>query len=387
MANERDRRDRRDWIVILLILALGLLFILLASGWALRFSPHWELPANMESNLDPNRDFLTRRPGGFIEALDPAILTQPAWLDIYLTPGAAIPTGAVDPATSTESSSTQTALATGAGTQVATATAQSSTSTAVITSTANPTNTTVYYPPPSSSTPQPNPAATQTPTSAPPATATQTPTTNPAFTATPTSTVTPTSNPAFTATPTPTATQTPTDTPTATQTPTSTPTATPTNTPDPSEPDFGGPDGNTITLGSGSYVEFSLSAFLLDGNSTYDAVYYEKEEASPAGNIRLGRVQIEVYDQTTAAWYTIYYWGDGAADTNASYNNGNSEPDGFPVNMSALYGTAPLNTGIAIDIDSAAIAQGGSIGDSITLIRITSLSAADCNIDSLQMLR
>ena len=99
---------------------------------------------------------------------------------------------------------------------------------------------------------------------------------------------------------------------------------------DPSEPDFGGPDGNAIVLGNGMSVEFNLSGFFLDGNSVWDVVYSEKEETSSAGKIHLGAVLIEVYDETTAAWYTIYNWGDGAIDANASYNNGNSEPDGFP---------------------------------------------------------
>jgi hypothetical protein len=134
-------------------------------------------------------------------------------------------------------------------------------------------------------------------------------------------------------------------------------------------------------------VEFNLSGFLVDGNSAWDLVYYEKEETSAAGKIHLGAVLIEVYDQTTAAWYTIYNWGNGSIDANASYNNGNSEPDGFPVDKSLLYGVPPLNTGIAIDIDVPAIGQGSTAGDSITKIRITSLSSINCDIDSLQMLR
>jgi hypothetical protein len=134
------------------------------------------------------------------------------------------------------------------------------------------------------------------------------------------------------------------------------------------------------------WIEFNLGAFLLDGNSTYDVVYYEKEETGSAGKIHLGTVLIEVYDQTTVAWYEIYNWGDGVADANASYNNG-VEPDGYPVDMSLLSGAPPLNTGIAIDIDSVTIGQGGAIGDSITKIRITSLSSVKCDIDSLQMLR
>jgi len=134
-------------------------------------------------------------------------------------------------------------------------------------------------------------------------------------------------------------------------------------------------------------VEFNLSGLVLDGNSTWDAVYYELEEASSAGKIHLGAVLIEVYDQTTSAWYTIYDWGDGIADTNARYNNGSAEPDGFPVDMSLLAGVPPLNTGIAIDIDTPVIGQGGSMGDSITKIRITSQSNANCDVDALQTLR
>ena len=142
-----------------------------------------------------------------------------------------------------------------------------------------------------------------------------------------------------------------------------------------------------MSLGNGMWIEFNLSGFLLDGNAAWDVVYYEKEETSAASKIHMGRVLIEVYDETTAAWYTIYHWGNGAVDANASYNNGNSEPDGFPVDKSLLYGVPPLNTGIAIDIDVPAIGQGGATGDSITKIRITSLSNNDCDIDSLQILR
>ncbi len=204
----------------------------------------------------------------------------------------------------------------------------------------------MYYPPTSTSQPKP--------------TATSASTVSPIYTSTPTAAVTS----SWTSTPTPTQSSTGTSTPSSTPTFTATATATPTptNTPDPSEPDFGGPDGNTATLSNGAWIEFNLSGFLLDGNSAWDAVYYEMEEASSAGKIHLGAMKIEVYDQTTAAWYEIYNWGNGIADGNASYNNGNSEPDGFPIDKSLLYGAPPLNTGIAMDMDTPALGQGGSIG-------------------------
>jgi uncharacterized repeat protein (TIGR01451 family) len=46
----------------------------------------------MGSNIDPNSDFLTNRPSDFLEPLDPSILTQPAWINVFLTPGAAFET-------------------------------------------------------------------------------------------------------------------------------------------------------------------------------------------------------------------------------------------------------------------------------------------------------
>jgi len=105
---EHERRD--SGIIIILILLLGFICIILASGWALRFAPSWRLTTNMGSNLDPNSDFLTSKPASFIEPLDSAILTNPAWINVFLTPGASfetrtpLPTGtstSVPPKTST----------------------------------------------------------------------------------------------------------------------------------------------------------------------------------------------------------------------------------------------------------------------------------------------
>lgn len=347
--------EKRDWVVIALILLFGLLGVLLAGEWALRFAPRWELDASARSLIDPNSDFLTNKPDGYFEPIDPAILTNPVSLNNLLTPGFSLSNGT--PFLTTNSTSATPTIDPITATQPITATTVAS-----VTNTANPTNTLVYFPP-STSTPRPNPASTNTPV------------------------VASTSTPTFAATATATSTSTVTATATATATPTVSATPTFTATTDPSEPDFGGPDGNTLILGNGTWIQFNLSGFVLDGNPAWDVVYYETEETSSAGKIHLGAVLIEVYDATTAAWYTVYHWGDGNVDANASYNNGNSEPDGFPVDKSLLYGTPPLNTGIAIDIDSVAIAQGGAIGDAITLIRITSLSSVDCDIDALQMLR
>ncbi len=90
----RAERERRDWVIVLVILLIGFLCMALAGERAIRFSPFWKLNTNMLSNLDPDSDFLTSRPMGYYAPLDPAILTPPAWLNTYLTPGAQVPTRA-----------------------------------------------------------------------------------------------------------------------------------------------------------------------------------------------------------------------------------------------------------------------------------------------------
>lgn len=101
---ERGRpteNERRDWIVILVILLIGFLCVMLAGGWAIRFAPVWKLDTDMGSNLDPDSDFLTNRPVGYFEPLDPSILTLPVWLNGFLTPGASFPTRTPVPPTDT----------------------------------------------------------------------------------------------------------------------------------------------------------------------------------------------------------------------------------------------------------------------------------------------
>jgi hypothetical protein len=208
-----SEHERRDWIIIPVILLLGFLCVILAGQWALRFSPSWKLNADMDSNLDPNRDFLTRRPGGFVEPVDPRILTQPAWINLFLTPDASFITGTPLPTATAKSFTTSIITHTPIS-------ISSATNTAVVIS--SPTSTFIYYPPTSSSTPKPKPTATltassihtSTPTAVVTVSQTSIATTTPSFTAT------------FTSTPTTTATPTSTNISTATDTPTNTPTST-----------------------------------------------------------------------------------------------------------------------------------------------------------------
>jgi len=227
-------QERRDWFIIPLILGIGFLCVIVAGQWALRFSPSWKLHADMESNLDPNSDFLTRRPSGFIEPVDPSILTEPVWINLFLTPGASFITGTPFPRITITSPFTTSTIA---QTPFNTSTPSFTTNTAIVI--LSPTNTFVYYPPTSSSTSKPKPTAASTTSSIY--------TSTPTVVITTTQPLTPAPTQPSTVTSTPSSTSTFTSTPTATTTPTFTNTATSTVTPSCSTT-------MTITSTSGSYL-------------------------------------------------------------------------------------------------------------------------------------
>src|SRR5215207_5881289 len=209
----------------------------------------------MESRIDPNSVYLTRRPSGFIEPVDASILTQPGWID-FLTPGVAIITRTPFPtlrATFTPSP--------------APTTVSSATHTAVIAT--SPTNTLVFIPSTPSSTPKRKP----TKTSPPPTVTTYTPTLVPSSTSTPSTAST--------------------STPTATQTATVTATPTPTSI---TPPEIGTtPDGVVYILPTGGSLTLSIN-LVANGDGSFDLVYYER--AAPGGGIFLDWVIVEIGDGT-----------------------------------------------------------------------------------------
>lgn len=298
-------RGRQDWIIVLIILVIGLLCVIAAGQLALRLSPSWQMNTDMDSQLDPNSALLTRGPGGFVEALDPSILTQPSWLEVFLTPGASFVTRTPLPVVTRTPSPAPTS-------------ASSATSPAV--ATIIPTSTFIYFP------------ATWTATSRPAPTTTDIVPTFPA-----------TATPAFT--------QTSTSLPSATFTPTTTPTNTPVPIPtDNLPPQIGTvPDGDTYNLPSGGTLTLGIN-LIANGDAGWDLVYYEL----PAGSgIYLDWVIVEISDGTN--WYTVFNWGNNVADTNTNVDfNILSNPQVPPELDERDIPTAELynGTGIAIDIDA-----------------------------------
>lgn len=88
---EREAR-RRDLLLVLLIVPLSILCMFLTGQLAIKLDPFWELPVDLGSNLDPNVDFAAEPIQDLMEPINPNILTQPVWEDLFLTPNAVIPT-------------------------------------------------------------------------------------------------------------------------------------------------------------------------------------------------------------------------------------------------------------------------------------------------------
>lgn len=101
MTEQEDtrRKSRRDLLLVLLILPLGVLCMFVTGQAAIRLAPTWMLNTDMRSFLDPNSEFAAGGNQLFLEPLDPGILTLPAWGDLFLTPNAAIPTRLIPTAT------------------------------------------------------------------------------------------------------------------------------------------------------------------------------------------------------------------------------------------------------------------------------------------------
>ncbi len=335
-------RERLDWtVVVIIILVIGLVCVIVAGQLALRFSPAWQLATNMESHLDPNSNYLTSRPSGFIEPVDSSILTQPGWID-FLTPGVSIITSTPFPTITVTSSASPTMVS-----------SETATHTAIVA--ASPTNTLVFIPWTPTSTRKPKPTKT-IPTS-----------THPAHTPTATQMVARTA----TATSTTTATSTPT-----TQTPVLTPT-------DSRPPEIGTtPDGDIYFLSSGGSLTLNIN-LIANGDGSYDLAYYER--AAPDGTgVFLDWVIIEIGDGTN--WYTVFNWGNNLADTNSNMDFNilpnpqvPEEADQRDIPTSALYN----GTGVAIDVD--AIVPPGTY----TYIRFTAPagdSDGQTEIDALEVL-
>lgn len=257
--------ERRNWLLVILLLLFGLPLMLAAGQAAIQLPPVWSLERGMEPQLKPIATIAIYAGGQRIAPLDPDIQTPVAWFDSLLTPQTemagmvtVIPAATFNPSVTPEivvvvdnspvltTSPTITVTTTPQVpvTPITVAPTRTSTPASTLTMTLMPTrtHTPVIVPPTFTSTPTavvvlPSPTYTATVTFTPTPTPTPVPTSTPTITSTVTLTPTHTATATSTLTPTPTATAmftlTPTHTATATSTFTLTPTATATSTPTP----------------------------------------------------------------------------------------------------------------------------------------------------------
>jgi uncharacterized repeat protein (TIGR01451 family) len=133
-------------------------------------------------------------------------------------------------------------------------------------------------------------------------------------------------------------------------------------------PDIGLPDGGYYNPGDGNPAAFLLTMpITADGDpspSAPDFVYFEY--MSTPTTVLLDWVQLEI-SADGSTWYTVFFWGNGVADTNTNVNIdiiSGAESDNRSFATTDLYN----NSGITIDIDSI---TGISTGIEYWWIRIT----------------
>ena len=108
--------------------------------------------------------------------------------------------------------------------------------------------------------------------------------------------------------------------------------------------------GCTFQLNTGGQITFTAIAPIVDVPGP-DLVYYERP-TNPT-TVTMDRVIVQISDGHN--WYTVYYWGDGAADTNTNVippidSCTPTEDDNCEILYTSLYGPSPA-TGITIDIN------------------------------------
>jgi hypothetical protein len=80
--------ERRDMILLLALVVLGVVLMLIVGQFALRLMPHWDVASDMDSMIDPHAALPQGGNPALLAPLRPEILTPPAWQETFLTPQA-----------------------------------------------------------------------------------------------------------------------------------------------------------------------------------------------------------------------------------------------------------------------------------------------------------
>jgi hypothetical protein len=319
-----SEQKRRDWSIIIFILPLGLVMMMCVGQLAVRMSPNWSVSGEMSSSLDPEN--APKQNALIVPPISSDILTPMSWWDTFLTPGS----GEVEfpPFVTFEPTLTPSVTATPSETA---------------SPTVSPTGSVTTTPTPPTSTPTKKPDDNNTPT----------PPTVIVTTVTPTAIVT---------TPAPVCEDMaannyggplPCIFP-VTSTPEGTEVA------PPPQIGVGTPDGSIGGIDDGEYIVIDLGSPILrvNGPSDTDAdlIYYEQQAGA---GVDLDMVIISI-SMDGAVYYVVFNWGDGIPDNNSNVGDvttdTGTEIDNQQIDQpdtGELYGTAPNDTGILIDVDNA----------------------------------
>jgi len=317
MTAKTTNRDRRDWIMILILLPIGIFLMMIAGQIAIRIVPAWIVRAGMGSSLDPESG--SGGQPGLLQPVSADILTPMSWLESFLTPGpdSANQGPAFAPFVVFEPSSTPSAVVTASISNTPVTPSETQTGTGTSTSTST-----------STSTKKP-PEDDETPTPPPPPVCEDLAANNYGG---PLPCIFPV---------------------------TSTPEGSLT-TPEP-ETNIGAPDGETDGdnvghVQDGYYIVLTLSATPIvvigPSETNYDFVYYERPVVG--GGIDMDSVILSI-SMDDVTYYVVFNWGDGIPDDNSNVGDvtPTTEADNQHINPSELYGSSPQDTGILVDVDNA----------------------------------
>lgn len=326
--NATQDKRRRDWGIIILILPLGVAMMMCVGQQAIRMSPSWSVSGDMNSSLDP--ESAPKQNALVVPPISDDILTPVTWWDTFLTPSGESDSVVVFPPFITfEPSASPTVTA--SPTETSTPTPTSSVTTTPTPPTQTPTKK------PDDDTPTPvttcqNPAASNfggpLPCTFPPTTCTDPLANNNGG---PLPCIYPV-----------------TSTPVGTE-------ITP-----PVQIGVGTPDGSIGSIDDGEYIVIDLGSPILrvNGPSDTDAdlIYYEQQAGS---GVDMDMVIISI-SMDGAVYYVVFNWGDAVPDNNSNVGDvttdTGTENDNQQIDQpdtGELYGTAPSDTGILIDVDNA----------------------------------
>ena len=72
------KQDQREWLIFTIILIIGMFLLQFVANKAVTAPPSWQVISNMQSNIDPDKNYTIQLKSGLAPIL-PEIITPPVW--------------------------------------------------------------------------------------------------------------------------------------------------------------------------------------------------------------------------------------------------------------------------------------------------------------------